>query len=137
MKQIIFILIFIVLTFLGYCQIEIHGYFETGYNLEAIHKIDNEFRYPYNQTFYIDMQLYFILFNFFEIGGGIKSDFEYLKIDNYSPFLDTYAIFIRKNFKNFEIGFINICAHPVLPYGDNNENTYDEHKRKLYLKYIF
>jgi len=105
------------------------GYYYIGHH--TIEKID---KYDYHDTMFIDIQLYTSLFGF-EVGGNIKTDFEYDRIDNYIPFMSYYTIFILKKINNFEIGFSHTCIHSRLT--ENYPKRYDGAIRKIYLKYTF
>lgn len=134
MKKFLFILVFIFITFISFSDVEIHGYFDTGYYYIGHHIVDEDYAYEYDNTIFIDIQLYFSFLGF-EAGGNIKTDFEYDRIDNYIPFMNYYTIFILKKINNFEIGFSHTCIHSRLT--ENYPTRYDGAIRKIYLKYTF
>ena len=134
MKYILFLFILILVSFVACPQIELHGYVETGYTLLGHHTIEYDNKFEFNETFYIDLQFYFLFSNFI-LGGNIITNFDFKEVDFYIPFLNHYTVFFSKKVKNFEFGFSHTCVHSKVWF--DYEIQYDGVNRRVYLKLTY
>lgn len=135
MKFYFFIIItLIIFSQTAYTQFKINGYIESGYNFSAHHEIDKDELYNFKNSFYTNIHLYSVIAGF-KVGGNIKTYLKFYRIDNYSPFMNSYTIFLSRCLNNLEMGILYNCTHSRIT--DDFKNIYNGCDRKIYIKYTF
>ncbi len=93
-------------------------FIELGYSpfYDSLNVMEETTRIKANNIMYITLDSELVLFDYFFIGGAVKT---YMHgTDNYNlwPFESDYLFKAGFRYKNLEAGFRHFCLHPVRPY---------------------